>query len=100
MRAAAPRRAKTWVLSIGGRLRGRWGRVRAFFPGGRLPARAEGQEVAAVTPRAGGGRIAAEGEAVEGPAQATADLCQKGRVPVDGVDLGGTVGPQVAVART
>ena len=70
-----------------------------IFVDGRLPARAEGEEVAPRAPRPGGRGVAAEGETVEGPTQAAADFGEEGLVPVDGVDLGGAVSSEVAVAR-
>src|SRR5437588_158681 len=98
MRAAAPRWRESGVRITGGRLRGSRGRVLPILLDGRLAARAEGQEVAAPAPGAGSGRIAAEREPVECPAEAAPHLAQKGGVPVDGVDLSGAFGAQIAVA--
>src|SRR5437763_14057328 len=98
MRAAALRWSRSGVRITGGRLRGSRGRVLPILLDGGLAARAEGQEVAAPAPRAGGGRIAAEREPIEGPPEAAPHLAQKGGVPVHGVDLGGALGAQIAVA--
>src|SRR5438270_14088763 len=98
MRAAAPRWRGSGVRTIGGRLRGSRGRVLPILLDGGLAARAEGQEVAAPAPGAGGGRIALEREPVEGTPEAAPHPAQKGGVPVDGVDLRRALGAQIAVA--
>src|SRR5207248_8110871 len=81
------------------RLRGSRARVRPIVVYGCPPARTEGQEVTPLAPWARLGGVAAQRESVEGPGQAAPDLTEERVVPVDGVDLGRSVGTQVAVAR-